>query len=174
MQNAHTLKAGNGWDSWDWKCLSASCLREARRVLACDHDAEEAAQDALLRAWRGRSRQSTRGAEVSWVRSIARNEALRVLSRQTLRRDLYTEGQAELLDGVPATQDNSLLAEIIDLRNAIAELAPRDALLLRLRYERDLTQGRLARIAGMPEGTVKIRLHRIRGRLRERLTGDND
>ena len=59
-------------------------------------------------------------------------------------------------------------------RNAIEELAPRDALLLRLRYERDLTQARLARIAGMPEGTVKIRLHRIRGRLRERLTGDND
>ena len=27
---------------------------------------------------------------------------------------------------------------------------------------------------GMPEGTVKIRLHRIRGRLRERLTGEHD
>ena len=107
-------------------------------------------------------------------RSIARNEALRRLARQTLREDLYTEADAELLDGLPANQDVSLLAEIIDLRNAIAELAPRDALLLRLRYESDLTQGRLARVAGMPEGTVKIRLHRIRGRLRERLTGDND
>jgi RNA polymerase sigma-70 factor (ECF subfamily) len=174
MQNSRTLDPGHGWDSWDWKGLSASCLREARRVLRCEEDAEEAAQDALLRAWRGRRRQRTRGAEASWVRSIARNEALRRLSRQTLRRDLYTEAEAELLDGLPATQDNSLLAEIIDLRNAIAELAPRDALLLRLRYEEDLTQGRLARIAGMPEGTVKIRLHRIRGRLRERLTGDND
>jgi DNA-directed RNA polymerase specialized sigma24 family protein len=32
----------------------------------------------------------------------------------------------------------------------------------------------LARLVGMPEGTVKIRLHRIRGRLRERLTEQND
>jgi RNA polymerase sigma-70 factor, ECF subfamily len=174
MQNSHTLDAAHGWDSWDWKVLSASCLREARRVLASEHDAEEAAQDALLRAWRGRGHQRTRGAEASWVRRIARNEALRRLSRQTLRRDLYTEGQAELLDRLPANQDSSLLAEIIDLRNAIAELAPTDALLLRLRYEGDLTQGRVARLAGLPEGTVKIRLHRIRGRLRERLTGDND
>jgi RNA polymerase sigma-70 factor, ECF subfamily len=174
MQNSLTLDAGNGWDSWDWAGLRASCLREARRVLSSEHDAEEAAQDALLRAWRGRARQHAPGAETWWVRSIARNEALRRVSRQTLRRDLYTEQDAELLEGLPATQDLSLLAEIIDLRNAIAELAPKDALLLKLRYESDLTQGRLARLAGMPEGTVKIRLHRIRGRLRERLTGDND
>jgi RNA polymerase sigma-70 factor (ECF subfamily) len=70
-------------------------------------------------------------------------------------------------------QDVRELAEIIDLREAIAELTPMDALLLRLRYERDLTQPRLARLAGLPEGTVKIRLHRIRARLRERLTETN-
>jgi RNA polymerase sigma-70 factor (ECF subfamily) len=174
MQKALTLDAGHGWDSWDWAALRASCLREARRVLSSEHDAEEAAQDALLRAWRGRGGQHSAGAETWWVRRIARNEALRRLARQTLRQDLYTEDGAELLQGLPANQDLSLRAEIIDLRNAIAELAPRDALLLKLRYEVDLTQGRLARLAGLPEGTVKIRLHRIRGRLRERLTGDND
>jgi RNA polymerase sigma-70 factor (ECF subfamily) len=174
MQESLTLNSGHGWHTWDWERLRRSCLRETRRLLASEHDAEEVAQDALLRAWRGRGSQHDAGAEIGWVRSIARNEALRRLARQTLREDLYTEADAELLDGVPANQDVSLLAEIIDLRNAIAELAPRDALLLRLRYESDLTQGRLARVAGMPEGTVKIRLHRIRGRLRERLTGDND
>jgi len=174
MQNIRTLDAGHGWDSWDWAGLRASCLREARRVLSSEHDAEEAAQDALLRAWRGRGGQRAAGGESWWVRRIARNEALRRASRQTLRQDLYTEDYAKLLEGLPASQDLSLLAEIIDLRNAIAELAPKDALLLKLRYEGDLTQGRLARLAGVPEGTVKIRLHRIRGRLRERLTGEND
>ena len=154
MQNSPRLDAGHGCDSWDWAGLRASCLRETRRLLSSEHDAEEAAQDALLRAWRGRGHPRTAGAEAWWVRSIARNEALRRLSRQTLRRDLYTEGDAELLEGLPANQDVSVLAEIIDLRSAIAELAPRDALLLRLRYEGDLTQGRLARLAGLPEGSV--------------------
>jgi RNA polymerase sigma-70 factor, ECF subfamily len=174
MHNSRTLDVGHGWDSWDWAGLRISCLREARRVLSSEHDVEEAAQDALLRAWRGRGRQRSAGAECWWVRSIARNEALRSLSRQTLRRDVYTQADAKLLERLPASQDLSRLAEIIDLRNAIAELAPKDALLLKLRYEGDMTQGRLARLAGIPEGTVKIRLHRIRGRLRERLTGDND
>jgi RNA polymerase sigma-70 factor, ECF subfamily len=173
MRNVHTLDAGDVWDSWDWTRLRASCLREARRVLSSEQDAEDAAQDALLRAWRSRCHQHSAGGETWWVRRIARNEALRLISRQTLRNDLYTEDDAKLLEGLPASQDLSLLAEIIDLRTAIAELAPKDALLLKLRYEGDLTQGSLARMAGMPEGTVKIRLHRIRGRLRERLTGEN-
>jgi RNA polymerase sigma-70 factor, ECF subfamily len=174
MQNVPTLKRDQGWDSWDWMELSASCLREARRLLGSEQDAQEAAQEALLRAWRRRDRQQQDGGEVWWVRQIARNEALRQLARRARTRDLYTQAPVELLDALPSGQDVSQLAEIIDLREAIAELAPRDALLLRLRYEQDLTQPRLARLAGMPEGTVKIRLHRIRGRLRERLTGEND
>ena len=174
MQNLPTLKPDQGWDSWDWTELSASCLREARRLLGSEQDAQEAAQEALLRAWRRRDRQQQDGGEVWWVRQIARNEALRQLARRARTRDLYTQAPVELLDALPSGQDVSQLAEIIDLREAIAELAPRDALLLRLRYEQDLTQPRLARLAGMPEGTVKIRLHRIRGRLRERLTGEND
>jgi RNA polymerase sigma-70 factor (ECF subfamily) len=174
MQNPPTLKDGHGWDSWDWDALSSSCLREARRLLGSEQDAQEAAQDALLRAWRGRTHQNLHGAEVCWVRQIARNEALRHLARRARTQDLYTQAPDELPDAVSSAQDVSHLAEIIDLREAIAELAPRDALLLRLRYERDLTQPRLARLAGMPEGTVKIRLHRIRGRLRERLTGEHD
>jgi RNA polymerase sigma-70 factor, ECF subfamily len=172
MQNPPTLELDHGWDGWDWKALSTSCLHEARRLLASEHDAEEAAQDALLRAWSSRAHQRQRGAETWWVRQIARNEALRKLSQQARRRDVYTETFRDVVNDVPINQDVSHLAEILDLREAIGELAPRDALLLRLRYERDLTQPRLARLAGIPEGTVKIRLHRIRGRLRERLTGE--
>jgi RNA polymerase sigma-70 factor, ECF subfamily len=169
MHKAPTLNGDHGRDGWDWTALSARCLHETRRVLGSEHDAQEAAQDALLRAWRGRATQRQPGAETWWVTRIARNEALRHLARRA-RRDLYTEASTESLDGVPAGPDTSVLAEIMDLREAIAELAPRDALLLRLRYERDLTQPRVALLAGMPEGTVKIRLHRIRGRLRERLS----
>jgi len=116
-----------------------------------------------------------RGEASAPLRAGCQEAAREALLRWRARiRDLYTQAPVELLDALPSGQDVSQLAEIIDLREAIAELAPRDALLLRLRYEQDLTQPRLARLAGMPEGTVKIRLHRIRGRLRERLTGEND
>jgi RNA polymerase sigma-70 factor (ECF subfamily) len=42
--------------------------------------------------------------------------------------------------------------------------------LLALRYEGDLTQEHVARIMGLPEGTVKVRLHRLRARLSTQLT----
>jgi RNA polymerase sigma factor (sigma-70 family) len=38
--------------------------------------------------------------------------------------------------------------------------------MLHLRYAEDLTQGEVARRLGMPESTVKVRLHRARRRLR--------
>jgi RNA polymerase sigma-70 factor, ECF subfamily len=53
---------------------------------------------------------------------------------------------------------------------ALSELPAPDRLLLRLRYERDLTQREIAELLGMPEGTVKVRLHRLRNRVRTRLS----
>jgi RNA polymerase sigma-70 factor (ECF subfamily) len=35
-----------------------------------------------------------------------------------------------------------------------------------MRYAEDLTQGAIARRLGIPEGTVKVRLHRARAKLR--------
>ena len=45
-------------------------------------------------------------------------------------------------------------------------LSERDRQLLEMRYEEDLTQGMIARRLGIPEGTVKVRLHRARAKLR--------
>ena len=45
-------------------------------------------------------------------------------------------------------------------------LADGDRRVLHLRYAEDLTQAEVARRLGLPEGTVKVRLHRARGRLR--------
>jgi RNA polymerase sigma-70 factor, ECF subfamily len=40
---------------------------------------------------------------------------------------------------------------------------------VRLRYEEDLTQAGIARRLGIPEGTVKVRLHRVRDKLRREM-----
>jgi RNA polymerase sigma-70 factor (ECF subfamily) len=170
MQRLRTLEDEDGRDDWDWTALSRSCLLETRKLLSSEHDAQEAAQEALLRAWRRRHSQREPGAVTWWVTRIARNEALRQLARRNRRQAVYTEGSTEDLAAAAVGQDTPIRAEILDLREAISELAPRDAFLLWLRYDQDLTQPRVARLAGMPEGTVKIRLHRIRGRLRERLS----
>lgn len=54
----------------------------------------------------------------------------------------------------------------LDLRRALDGLPEQDRSLLELRYGEDLTQESAARRLGIPEGTAKVRLHRLRKQLR--------
>ena len=50
---------------------------------------------------------------------------------------------------------------------ALAILRPEERILIHLRYRHDLSQAEVARTMDLPEGTVKVRLHRIRKRLKD-------
>ena len=65
-------------------------------------------------------------------------------------------------------EDEQVLAtvELADIHAALRLLSKRDRRLLEMKYEEDLTQATIARRLGIPEGTVKVRLHRARNRLR--------
>jgi RNA polymerase sigma-70 factor (ECF subfamily) len=56
-----------------------------------------------------------------------------------------------------------------DVRAAVRTLDESERLLVLLRYWADLTQPEVARLTKLPEGTVKVRLHRARQRLRAAL-----
>src|SRR4051812_1940124 len=148
----------------DWLRLRQYCLAEALRVLGDREDAEEAAQEALLGAWRHRA--SRRSAHwLPWVRTIARNEALRIAARRArfAQRELSDDDDAPDPGTAPHPEDvvDSLAVEAL-----LRPLTQDERDLLRLRYEEDLTNQQIARRLGMPEGTVKVRLHRLRGRLK--------
>jgi RNA polymerase sigma-70 factor, ECF subfamily len=147
-------------DSWDWADIHHLALGEARRILGRGHDADDAAQEATIRAWRRRD--SCRDTPYAWIRTIARREALRVAGRQ---RDDQPLDQT-LTQADDATYDPSLA----DVHTAVAALEPDDRLLVLLRYWGDLSQPQVAAAASMPEGTVKVRLHRARQRLRVALS----
>src|SRR4051794_11202335 len=148
----------------DWLALRQCCLREAMRVLRHPEDAEEAAQEALLRAWRHRGARRS-AAWIPWVRTIARNEALRVAARRTQYAQREVHGRGHDVE----REARSELDEVVDsvsLGELLRPLRREERDLLRLRYEEDLTNPEIARRLGMPEGTVKVRLHRLRGRLK--------
>jgi RNA polymerase sigma-70 factor, ECF subfamily len=129
--------------------------------------AEEVTQEALLRAWRGRGRCAAPDEPLPWLLAITRNEALRFKARPHLAHELATPDAADAVQA-PAPRAESIVARL-DVRSALARLTERDRLLLHLRYEVDLTQPQIAARLGIPEGTVKIRLHRLRARLRAEL-----
>jgi RNA polymerase sigma factor (sigma-70 family) len=55
------------------------------------------------------------------------------------------------------------------LWQAVQALPPRLRAVLVLRFYEDLTEAEVARVLGLPVGTVKSRCHRALGRLRDRL-----
>lgn len=133
----------------------------AYRYASNPSEAEDIAQDALLRAWRRRSTLRDAERRNQWLAAIVRNEAFRQHAR--VRPDPtstieYREGE----------EDERVLAavELADLHAALEALSERDRQLLEMRYEEDLTQATIARRLGIPEGTVKVRLHRARAKLR--------
>jgi RNA polymerase sigma-70 factor (ECF subfamily) len=156
---------------WDWGQARDLCFREARRVTRDSALAEDAAQEALLRAWRARASCRTPEAPGPWLVAIARNVALGALTRQ--RQQPYSvalEG-SRLREADPKAQDAMTQAlERVIFGDLLRLLTAPERRLLRLRYEDDLTHPEIARRLGLPEGTVKVRLHRLRARLHEELS----
>lgn len=126
------------------------------------NEAEDVAQDALLRAWRRRSTLRDASRRKEWLGTIVRNEAFRHHSR--VRPDPVDE-----VDSWEGEEDERIVSTVerADLHAALKRLSERDRKLIELRYEEDLTQEAIARRLGIPDGTVKVRLHRVRHRLRE-------
>jgi RNA polymerase sigma-70 factor, ECF subfamily len=155
---------------WDWADARRACLEEARRVLRSHDAAEEVAQLALIRAWRRRGTCKRPEQPRGWLVRIARNEALRHLEGERRRRESPFE---EELFVAPDEQLDWMLADL-DLDRLVANLSAADRELVRLRYVEDLTHSQVADCLGVPEGTAKVRLHRLRGRLRGRLGGRSE
>jgi RNA polymerase sigma-70 factor, ECF subfamily len=147
----------------DWLRVRQHCLAEALRVLNRE-DAEEAAQEALLRAWRYRGARRSAG-WVPWVRTIARNEALRIAGQRRRFAQREVHEHAEPPDPAGASELEGVV-ESVSVEALLRPLKQHERDLLRLRYEEDLTNLEISRRLGMPEGTVKVRLHRLRGRLK--------
>jgi RNA polymerase sigma-70 factor (ECF subfamily) len=156
--NAHL--DGND-DGWEWGEAHSICLRVAYRYARNPSEAEDIAQDALLRAWLARADLREIQSKRHWLATIVRNEAFR--QRARMRPD--PTATIEQREGV---EDERMLAtvELADLRAALGVLSDRDRELLELRYQDDLTQPAIARKLDIPEGTVKVRLHRARKKLR--------
>jgi RNA polymerase sigma-70 factor, ECF subfamily len=155
---------------WDWPLLHSRCQREARRLLRDPHDAEDATQEALARAWRKRHTCRTPGAPMSWVLEITRNEAYRLMERRRAEPLAKLAPPADACGAVGADE----LAEEIDVRRALSRLPTQERVLLHLRYREDLKQTSIAELLDSPEGTIKVRLHRARERLRVHLTDESE
>ena len=135
--------------------------RAAMAVLGNEQDAQDAAQEAVLVAWKkiGRLRQPE--AFRAWLLKILRRECMAVL------RQRKKHGHAELEDALDTAGPEPSLDRQLEVSTTLERLAPPDKLVLSLYYGDGTTTRELAALFGISETAVRQRLHRARGKFRE-------
>src|SRR5579872_1968718 len=147
-------------------------FRTAYVITGSAADAEEAAQDAFVKAYRAIGTFRTGADPRPWLLRIVANEA-RNRVRSAGRRQRLELRLAEGFrpgDAAPSPEAAAVTAEdrrrLLDLLNGLDD---NDRLVIASRYLLELDGVETAAALGIPEGTVKSRLSRALARLRERM-----
>ena len=130
--------------------------------------AEEAAQEAFLRAWLKLGRYDPRFAFRNWVYRIALNVVVDTLRRERPTTDLDAEPLASSGASPEAWLERKQQAE--QVRRAVLDLPPASRAVLVLREFEALSYHEIAEALDIPLGTVMSRLNYARGHLRRALS----
>jgi RNA polymerase sigma-70 factor, ECF subfamily len=141
----------------------------ALRILRSTSDAEEVAQDALVRAWRSLPRFRGDSAFSSWLyRIVARQSFDRAAVLKARRnRETGIEGVEDLpAEAAGPAADPEGRERAIRLEQLVAGLSEVPRTVVTLYYYQDRSVAEVARTLKMPENTVKTHLSRARAALR--------
>jgi RNA polymerase sigma-70 factor (ECF subfamily) len=136
-------------------------------------DAEEVSQDIFVKAYRALA--DFRGASKfsTWLYTIVNTTCITFLRKKRLEiHSLDNEKVFEVAD----SQDSGMRANLVEqksrvsmVNNAIKMLSTDDAEVITLFYKGEQTLEEIAQILGIEANTAKVRLHRARTRLKEKM-----
>ncbi len=162
-------------DDFEQRCApyAGMVYRHCLHMLKNVHEAEDAAQESMLRAFRAYP--SFRGKGVaSWLYAIAHHTCLDVLKSARYRREQMTlddpENTFQQADTSPTPEDAYVQnAENQQLWELVMQLTQDQQTILSLYYGEQMTYEQIAAATGMRIGTVKSRLSRAKEALARKL-----
>jgi len=136
-------------------------------------DAEEVSQDIFIKAYRSLSDFRGTAKFSTWLYTIVNNTCISFLRKKKLEiHSLDNEKVFEVADN----QDSGMRANMIEQKSKIAMvnkaiglLGPDDAEIITLFYKSEQTLEEISKILGLETNTAKVRLHRARTRLKEKM-----
>lgn len=146
------------------------------RILSSPEDAQEALQEAFLKAWTNASTfDPSRGSEIAWLIAIARSRGIDRLRARRVRGERENDAgreisiQAEAVEKATGADYAIASQERIAIRTALDELPQPQRVALELAYFEGLSQSEIAERTGEPLGTIKTRMQLGMKKLRDRL-----
>ncbi len=143
------------------------------RMIKSREDAEEVAQDVFIKAYKYLS--DFRGASkfTTWLYTIVNNTCITFLRKKKLDiRSLDNEHVFATADNI----DSGIRANMVEqkskvamVNDAIGLLGTDDAQIITLFYKGEQSLEEIAEILGLETNTAKVRLHRARTRLKEKM-----
>lgn len=154
------------------RATSAETYTLAYRLLGNEEDARDVVQEAYLRAYKGIGQFRGDAQFSTWLYRITANCAATHLGRRARHRHDELTDELPVADRAPERdpQGQAMASNLRDrLTEALDELPPRLKAVVVLRDVYDLPHEAIAAELGISESAAKVRLHRARRRLRERL-----
>ena len=162
------------------KRYRGAVLRIAQQILGCSAEAEDAAQDALLIAYKALPQLQDPARFPGWLYSITRRRALRIAAdARTGQRIPLSETDQLILRLCPELTQNpaeTALRHIhnTSIRDALKTLPPDTRVVMELRWLEEWPMTRIAEFLLLPLSTVKWRLHAGRKALKSALSAQKN
>ena len=145
----------------------ARCLRVATHLLADSDDAEDAVQDAFLRAYRHLGSYSERDRFGSWLLRIVVNQC-RSRAMREARYVPFVAEQHELHSESSTSSD--AVDRRAELEHALGQLGPEQREAVVLRFAEELSYEEISALTGVGVSALKMRVKRACTRLHALLT----
>ncbi len=146
--------------------MTGTLYRVSCTVLDREADREDAVQEAICRAWERQSSLKDPRFFQTWLTRILINAAYDIL--RSRKRVIYMD---ELPDQAAPDADRE---EAMDLARAVASLDDSLRLPVILYYAEGFSVEEIAEMLGLSRSAAKMRLHRARALLRERLSEEDE
>lgn len=136
-------------------------------------DAEEVSQDIFIKAYRALADFKGASKFSTWLYTIVNTTCISFLRKKKL--DIHSLDNEKVFE-VADSQDSGMRANLVEqksrvlmVNNAIKMLSADDAAVITLFYKGEQTLEEIAQILGIETNTAKVRLHRARARLKEKM-----
>lgn len=159
-----TKKSTDAWFTREIEAMSPTLFRVSFAILRNRADCEDAAQNAVLKAYRNLSSLKDKKLFRTWLVRILKNECFDLLKR---RRPTVAYADQPELRYEMAVPD-------LDLNRAFDALTPEERLTVTLFYYEGYKTAEIAALTDVSEAAVRSRLFRARAALKSRLSGQEE